>query len=168
MSTQFECLGETVNEAWSHSHAEEGQETPVCVGLPAIGVLFLQTRPSRFRSTLMQRKLPVLPFRGIRSLLTTPSVEPVLVFLSDLPSSRLKGFPPPATSREPRRVADSSPGNSSGVEEGFGACSVPRAGFLLRVAGLLSHRLAGCGGASPRERVCARCLRLPGRADPEQ
>lgn len=57
------------------------------------------------------------------------SSRPTFAFLPNLSSLRPKGFPPPTASSEPRGAADSSPGNSSGAGEGFGACSVPRAGF---------------------------------------
>ncbi|XP_021562944.1 heparan-sulfate 6-O-sulfotransferase 3-like, partial [Carlito syrichta] len=66
-----------------------------------------------------------LPIRRIsaRDAFPGPLLAPPLPFCHISPRSRLKGFPPPAASAEPRGAADSSPGNSSGAGEGFGACS---------------------------------------------
>lgn len=140
---------------------------PCLWGTSCLRGLFLQTRASRFLSTLILRKPPALRCRGIRSSPATPSVGPVLAaplaFLSDLRGSRQEGshpqLPPASPAEPPTPPLETPPGLRKALAH------APYLGqvFLLRVAGLLSHRLAGSGGASPRERVCARCLRLGGQ-----
>lgn len=90
-----------------------------------------------------------------------PLLAPPSPFSQISPPSRQKGFPAPAATpsrAEPRTPPLETP-------PGLGALRrmLRTSGrFVLRVAGLLSLRLAGCGGAS---RCVRGCLRARARAD---